>query len=54
MSKLSGYKTYMACLAAVAYAAGGWYTGDVAQPEALNLIFEAVVATFIRHGIASK
>lgn len=51
-ARFAGKKTYIASAVGVVYAAAGWYLGEIAQPEALNLIFEAVVAMTLRHGIA--
>jgi hypothetical protein len=48
---LAGYKTYITALVAIVTAAGGYLTGEIALPDALNLGFTALLAAFIRNGI---
>lgn len=51
---LNGYKTYLLCAAALAYAIGGFFTGNIDPKTALDMIWTALVAASVRHGIANS
>jgi hypothetical protein len=50
---LSGYKTYITGVLAVLGAVGGWLAGDLAIADAIQLAVTALLAMFIRSGVAS-
>lgn len=44
-------KTFWASLTAILGAVGGFFTGDLALAEMLQLIVTSTLALFIRHGV---
>lgn len=51
---IRGKKTYITAAAAAFTALGGWLSGDLASAEAVQLVFTALMAAGLRHGIISK
>jgi hypothetical protein len=51
---LKGKKTYITAAVAIVTAAGAYSTGDMAAVEALTVSFNALLAAFIRNGVAVK
>lgn len=47
----TGKKTYIAALAAVLSAAGGYLSGDLALAAAIQLAFTGILAATLRNGI---
>jgi len=51
---LSGKKTYVTALLGILAAIGGVLTGELEITQALQVGWNALLAVFIRHGIATK
>ena len=51
---LKGKKTYITAVVAVVTAGGAYLSGDMAAAEALTVGFNALLAAFIRNGVAVK
>lgn len=54
LSKLNGAKTYIIALMTVGYAIAQWWSGDMSQNAAMAMIFGALGAGAIRHGITTS
>ncbi len=50
---MSGKKTYLAAVAAVLSAAGGYLSGDITIAAAIQLAFTGILAATLRSGVAS-
>ncbi len=50
---LSGKKTYFLALAALAYAIGGFFTGHIDGNSAVDMIWAALAAGALRHGVST-
>lgn len=50
---LKGKKAYLLSLAALAYAIGGYYTGNLDADASMKLVWEALTAAAIRAGITN-
>lgn len=48
---LKGYKTYITAGVAVITAVAAYLTGDADLMQTANLVFTALMAAFIRHGV---
>lgn len=46
-----GYKTYITAAVAVITAVAAYATGDADLMQTANLVFTALMAAFIRHGV---
>jgi hypothetical protein len=46
-----GKKTYLSALASIAYAAAGWYLGELPLNEALQFLQVAVIGSTVRSAI---
>lgn len=46
-----GYKTYITAGVAIVTAAAAYATGDADLMQTANLVFTALMAAFIRHGV---
>jgi len=53
MNLMQGYKTYILALVAVIYAIAGFYSGHIAGQDAVNMMWAALTAGALRHGIAN-
>lgn len=51
---MTGKKTYLVALASVLAAVAGVVAGQIAVPEAAQIIVTAVLGATIRHGVATK
>jgi hypothetical protein len=51
---LSGYKTYITAFIAVVTAVGGYLAGDATIAQTAQLCFTALLAAFVRNGVASS
>ncbi len=49
---LSGYKTYITAAVAVVAAIGAYLSGDASIAEAGQTVFTALLAAFVRNGVA--
>lgn len=52
--KLSGYKTYIAAVAAVAYAGYGYYTGHMGADQAAGILASGSIGAALRAGVAKQ
>lgn len=50
---LAGYKTYITAALAVLSAVAAYLTGDADLMQTANLVFTALLAAFVRSGIAA-
>lgn len=50
--KLKGSKTYLACLAGIIGAIVAWQNGAITTDKMIEIIWEAIVACFLRAGVA--
>lgn len=53
IAMLSGYKTYITAAVTVIGAVGAYLSGDVSLVDAVQLIVPALLAAFIRSGVAN-
>jgi hypothetical protein len=54
LSRLNGHKTYILAVLAIAYAIYGWLVlGTLPQNDAIDIIFVALGAGSLRHGITT-
>lgn len=51
---LKGYKTYITAAIAVLTAVGAYLVGDATLPQTAQLVFSAVLAATLRHGMTSS
>ncbi len=51
---LSGYKTYITAVVAIITAIGAYLSGDVTIVATVQSVFVALLAAFIRHGVATS
>lgn len=51
---MNGKKTYLVALGGVLGAAGGFLTGALSAPEAIQLAITAALGATIRHGMTPK
>ena len=49
-----GYKTYVTAAIAVLTAVGAYLVGDATIAETAQLVFTAILAATIRHGVGSS
>ena len=50
---LSGYKTYIAGALTIFGALGGYFSGNLAAAQAINLVVPAILAMTVRNGIST-
>lgn len=50
---LKGYKTYITAGVAVVTAIASYLVGDATVAEAAQLVFTAILAATVRHGVAN-
>lgn len=50
---LQGKKTYVTAVLAIATAIGAWFTGDATAFEAVQMGMTALLAAFVRNGVAN-
>lgn len=50
---LSGYKTYLIGALTILGALGGYFTGNLAPEQAINLVMPAILAMTVRNGIST-
>jgi hypothetical protein len=50
---LAGYKTYVTAAVAVVTALGAWLVGEADLAATIQLIFTALMAAFLRSGLAA-
>ena len=53
-SWLSGKKTYFVAVGMIAYAAFGWWIGQMDQTQAMALVFNALGIAGLRHGVKTS
>lgn len=51
---LKGYKTYITGFVAIVAAAGAFLAGDADIAQAGQMVFTALLAMFVRSGVATK
>lgn len=51
---MNGYKTYLVCAVALAYAATGFFSGNLDANAAMQIVLAALGAAGLRHGIANQ
>jgi len=51
---MAGYKTYLACIAGIVWAAYGLYSGQLDAASASHLIETALVGAGLRNAIAAQ
>lgn len=49
----SGYKTYITAALAVVSAVAAYLVGDASVAETAQLVFTAILAATVRHGVAN-
>lgn len=54
IKNLSGYKTYIVCVAYLAYAAFGYFSGNLDANAAMKVAQDAFIGITLRSGIASN
>lgn len=50
---LSGYKTYITAAVAVVTAVGAYLSGDAGLVDTAQIVFTALLAAFVRNGVAN-